>query len=98
MAMRPDGVLFAYRNDSGTLQQLNPANGLTGVGGGGNPTFGGLQNSFGGIAFRQTPEVVDGSYELFVANNNNWDFDGANSNNEAGPTLWRMNASTSGRR
>jgi parallel beta-helix repeat protein len=95
MAMRPDGVLFAYRNDSGVLQQINPSRpNLIAVGGSGIPTFGGLQNNFGGMTFRQTPEVTTGSYELFVANNNRWDFDGANDNNEAGPTLWRMNAST----
>jgi parallel beta-helix repeat protein len=97
MAMRPDGVLFGYRGDSGTLQQMNPANtGLTGVGGSGIPTFGGVVPSFGGMAFRQTPEVTSGSYELFAANNNDWDFDGANNNNEAGPTIWRLNASSGG--
>lgn len=48
------------------------------------------------MAFRKTPGAGAGSYQLFVANNNNWDRDGANDNNEAGPSLWRLNPSTGG--
>ncbi len=97
IAMRPDGVLFGVQSNSGTLRRLNSADSSQSAGGDdGIPTFGGGTQDFGGMAFRRTPEVTTGSYELFVANNRNWDADGANNNNEAPPALWRLNADTGG--
>jgi len=97
IAMRPDGVLFGVQSNSGTLRRLNSADSSQSAGGDdGIPTFGGGTQDFGGMAFRRTPEVVSGSYELYVANNRNWDADGANNNNEAPPALWRLNADSGG--
>lgn len=97
LAMRPDGVLYTVLDNSGSLRIVDSANGgKSGGGDDGIPTFGGLTQDFGGMAFRKTPGAGAGSYQLFVANNNNWDRDGANDNNEAGPSLWRLNPSTGG--
>jgi hypothetical protein len=95
LAMRPDGVLYTVLDNSGSLRIVDSANGgKSGGGDDGIPTFGGLTQDFGGMAFRKTPGAGAGSYQLFVANNNNWDRDGANDNNEAGPALWRLDPST----
>ena len=97
IAMRPDGVLFGVQANSGTLRRLSSADASQSAGGDdGIPTFGGGTQDFGGMAFRRTPEVESGSYELFVANNRNWDADGANDNNEAPRALWRLNADSGG--
>jgi len=97
MAMRPDGVLFATQSNNGNLYQVDPATGgLTSVGGSGIPVFGGAAPDFGGMAFRLAPEAATNSYELYVANNKNWDRDGANDNNEAPPALWRLNPANGG--
>lgn len=98
IAMRPDGVLFGVQSNSGTLRRLNSADASQSAGGDdGIPTVFGLGQNFGGMAFRRTPEVVSGSYELFVANNNSWDRDGdANTGNEAPAALWRLNADSGG--
>ncbi len=95
MAMRPDGVLFATQSQNGNLYQVDPATGgLNSVGGSGIPTLNGSPD-FGGMAFRLSPDAVTNTYELFVANNNNWNADGdATNGNEAGRALWRLNPST----
>lgn len=98
IAVRPDGVLYGTVNNSKNITIIDPATGGQSGGGSTNiPTFGGLQNDLGGMAFRLDPQVTSGTYELFVANNFNWDQDGANDNNEAGPALWRLDP-TSGNR
>ena len=97
IAMRPDGVLFGVQANSGTLRRLSSADASQSAGGDdGIPTYGGGTQDFGGMAFRQTPEIVSGSYELYVANNKRWDADGANNDNEAPRALWRLNADSGG--
>ncbi|MCA9012357.1 MAG: DVUA0089 family protein, partial [Planctomycetaceae bacterium] len=95
IAMRPDGVLFGTFANSGSTARIDPLTGAqSGGGASGIPMATGTPD-FGGMAFRRTPEVTTGNYELFVANNSDWDQNGnAADGNEAGPALWRLNPDT----
>ena len=95
IAMRPDGVLFGTFANSGSIAQIDPLTGAQSGGGASGIPMATGNPDLGGMTFRRTPEVTTGSYELFVANNNDWDQNGnAADGNEAGSALWRLNPDT----
>ena len=100
IAMRPDGNLYGLTNGvtggggSGTLRLIDPATGgSSSIGDDGIPTVNSVApQDHGGMAFRRQDADSFGTYELYTANNNNYDADGdANTGNEGGPGIWRLN-------
>lgn len=87
IAMRTDGRLYGYSNAS--YVQLNGDGSGAGAGSDGIPYRGGATSS-NAMAYRL---AGNNNYELFIANNSNWDQDGDNNTgNEALPSLFRADS------
>ena len=98
IAMRPDGVLLAERDNSGNLEVINTGLGTAGPSGNDAIPMAYGQPDFGGMAFYDVSTSSNEAWEIFVANNAGYDVlasgdetDGNDQNdNDAPPALWRI--------